>query len=75
MPPSQSKTVLVPFNLGPASNYDPTIFPIFKAKGPLEEGDLFLIATMREMAKIREMSKDTCDYRQLLKDIKLQYDE
>jgi len=75
MPPDQNNTVLIPFNLGPASNYDPTIFPVFKAKGPLEEGNLFLIATLNEMAKICEMSKSACDYGQLLQSMKTQYDE
>ncbi|KAL4063581.1 hypothetical protein V8B97DRAFT_2019519 [Scleroderma yunnanense] len=75
MTPGQRRTILVPFNLGPASNYDPTIFPIFKPQGPLEEGDIFLIATMNEMAKIRDMSKHVCDYRQLLENLKQKYDE
>lgn len=75
MSPGQRKTILVPFDLGSASNYDPTIFPVFRAKGPLEEGNMYLIATMNEMMKIRRMSKLGCDYKQLLEEIKAQYDE
>jgi len=73
MPAGQRKTILVPFDLGPASQYDPNIFPVFK--GPLEQGNVFLIATMNEMMKIREMSQRVCDYGELLQEIKVQYDE
>ena len=75
MPRGPHKTVLVPFNLGPASSYDPAIFPLVKVKGPLEEGNWFLSATLREMTNIRDMSQSGCDYRQLLQDMKTQYDE
>jgi len=75
MPPGQSKTVLIPLDFGSASNYDPTIFPVFEANGPLEKGNMYLIATLNELIKIREMSKSGCDYRQLLKGMKAQYDE
>jgi hypothetical protein len=74
---SHPETVLLPVDLGSVDNYDPTVFPLARVtgKGSLHTGHLFLQATLDEMLKIRELSKEQASNPELLRDTKAQFDE
>ncbi|KAH7889025.1 hypothetical protein F5I97DRAFT_1857595 [Phlebopus sp. FC_14] len=75
---SARQTFVIPVRLGHVADYDRSIFPLSRLKstaGLLREGDLLLEATMDEMARIFNMSKDLQEYQSFLQDSKGKYDE
>ncbi|KAH7889052.1 hypothetical protein F5I97DRAFT_1857904 [Phlebopus sp. FC_14] len=74
MLPKNRQTVIVPFSLGRAEDYDPVLFPLVKIKGTVHEGDLLLQATLDELTKMQQMAKQLCSDRGLLRTVKKKYD-
>ncbi|KIJ18449.1 hypothetical protein PAXINDRAFT_167050 [Paxillus involutus ATCC 200175] len=76
MPTNSSETVLFPIDLGSVDNYDLSTLSLarYTGKGSLHTGHLFLRATLKEMRKIQELSKDLeCAHD--LHDTKFKYDD
>ncbi|OAX32060.1 hypothetical protein K503DRAFT_777036 [Rhizopogon vinicolor AM-OR11-026] len=72
-----SKTFLIPLNLGSPARYDRSIFPLMRVKGKgssLNEVDLVLQATMDELIKMKHMVGNSAEFKQLIDNAKLQYD-
>ncbi|KAJ8588516.1 hypothetical protein M405DRAFT_934028 [Rhizopogon salebrosus TDB-379] len=67
----------IPLNLGTATQYDQSIFPLLKLKdkNTLDQVDIVLEATLSEIFKIRQMAADTRHFRDLIADTKSSYDK
>ncbi|KAL4078216.1 hypothetical protein V8B97DRAFT_2003465 [Scleroderma yunnanense] len=72
---SSNNRQAVLLHLGPASNFDRSSFPLSKVDGPLEEGAIFLEATLDEIIVIREMIEGRQGYEKFFKDAKDNYDQ
>ncbi|KAH7889022.1 hypothetical protein F5I97DRAFT_779787 [Phlebopus sp. FC_14] len=75
---SARRTFVIPVRLGRVADYDQSIFPISQLKstaGLLREGDLLLEATLDEMTKIFNMSRDLKNHQNFLQDSKGQFDD
>lgn len=69
------KTYLYPISLGLASRYDRSVFPLMKLKSSLHDVDLALVATMDELIKMRQLVKNNAEFKKVIHDSKLQYDD
>lgn len=70
------QTLLIPLDLGSATQYDRSVFPLMKvkAKTPLVKVDMVLEATLDEIYKIREMVGNEENFQRLIRNAKAQYD-
>ncbi|KAG1753332.1 hypothetical protein EDB19DRAFT_1668623 [Suillus lakei] len=76
--PSQNKTIFIPLPLGPAGQYHRSVFPLLKFKSPkasLHEMDLALVATMDELIKMKQLVNDNAEFKKLIHESKIQYDD
>lgn len=69
--------LLIPADLGSVGNYDPTVqLERITAKDALHAGDIFLRATLNEMAQIVNLCKSLEEnHLELLRETKAQYDK
>ncbi|KAH0830128.1 hypothetical protein J3R83DRAFT_1474 [Lanmaoa asiatica] len=73
---SPRQTVVVPINLGAASNFDRDIFPLvsYRKRDKLGQGDFLLDATLDEMLKITSMGTDPNQWEEVIATTKTRYD-
>ncbi|KAG2101349.1 uncharacterized protein F5147DRAFT_709230 [Suillus discolor] len=72
-----NQTLLFPIPLGLADQYHRSVFPLIRFQGPkssLHEVDLALVATMNEIYRMKEIVKNTSDFKELIHESKVQYD-
>ncbi|KAG1836424.1 hypothetical protein F4604DRAFT_1847937 [Suillus subluteus] len=74
-PKTDDKTYLYPISLGLASRYHRSVFPLMKFKSSLHDVDLVLVATMDELIKMRQLVKNNAEFKKVIHDSKLQYDD
>ncbi|KAH0828800.1 hypothetical protein J3R83DRAFT_3248 [Lanmaoa asiatica] len=74
---SPRQTIVVPINLGAASNFDRDIFPLVsvRKKDKLGQGDFLLDATLDEMLKITSMGTDPRQWEDAIATAKARYDQ
>lgn len=71
------QTVVVPVNLGEASSFNRTIFPLssYRKRDSLGRGDLYLDATLDEMLKITRIGNSPQQWQELIATTKARYDQ
>lgn len=76
---SGSTTVILPLDLGAASNFEESNFPLAYHSGPISntvnKGSLLLSATLDEILKIKDLGVDLSSNPQFLLNTKLKYEE
>ena len=77
MSTSPRQTVVVPINLGAASNFDRDVFPLssYRQRDKLGKGDFLLDATLDEMLKITSMGTDPRQWEEVIATTKSRYDQ
>lgn len=66
---------LYPLSLGLAGRYNRSVFPLLKLKSSLYDADVALVATMDELIKMRQLVKNNAEFKKVIHDSKLQYDD
>lgn len=71
------QTVVVPINLGEASNFNRAIFPLssYRKRDSLGRSDLFLDGTLDEMLKITSIGTNPQQWQELIATTKARYDQ
>lgn len=74
---SPRHTVVVPINLGAASNFDRDIFSLvsYRDRDKLGKGEFLLDATLEEMLKITSMGTDPNQWEEVVATTKSRYDQ
>lgn len=74
---SPRQTIVVPINLGAASNFDPEVFHLvsYRNRDKLGQGDFLLDATLDEMLKITSMGTDPTQWDEVIATTKSRYDQ
>jgi len=77
MPPKKRLTIFLPGGIGLVSRFGKTTRRFVKVNnGSLQDGDILLQLTLKELGEIRRMSKEMDGSRpELFQDAKTQYDE
>jgi len=75
-PNRQRQTLLIPLDLGSATQYARSVFPLMKVKAinPLNQVDIVLEATLDEIYKIHQMVGNEENVHRLIQSAKTQYD-
>ncbi|KIJ08470.1 hypothetical protein PAXINDRAFT_172903 [Paxillus involutus ATCC 200175] len=77
MAPTERRTLIIPLDLGPASKYDPVVFPVssYRGKGSLARGGFLLEATLDELLRMKAMAAALSQNDDFIITTKAKYDE
>lgn len=70
-----SKAILIPLDLGRASDYNPTVFPLMKDNSTLKASQIYLEYTLNELINMEKMVKKNPNFKKELREAKRRYDQ